>query len=103
MLLITWLYIVLVVGYRPTIKEFKRVSIHFTYLLLFVWGFNHLVGVGEYFYILSSNNRPFLKTLSEGVWVLANIVIMVLVMTIKTRLFSPHLFPFKLNFKQNET
>lgn len=103
MLLLTWLYIVLIEGYRPTIKEFKTVAIHFTYLLLFVWGFNHLVGGGEYFYILSSVNRPFLKTLPEGVWVLANIAIMVLVMTIKTRLFSPHLFAFKLNFKQNET
>jgi hypothetical integral membrane protein (TIGR02206 family) len=95
MLLITWLYIVLVVGYRPTIKDFKQVGLHFSLFLLLIWPFNHLVGGGEYFYILSEVNRPFLKDLPEVLWVSGMILLMLLAMSLKTLPFYVrHLPPF---------
>jgi hypothetical integral membrane protein (TIGR02206 family) len=84
MLLINWLYLVLIIGYRPSTKDFKQVAMHFSLLLLLIWPFNHLVGGGEYFYILSEVNRPFLKDLPEIVWVSGMIALMLLAMSLKT-------------------
>jgi len=84
MLLINWLYLVLIIGYRPSIKDFKQVAMHFSLLLLLIWPFNHLVGGGEYFYILSEVNRPFLKDLPEIIWVSGMIALMLLAMSLKT-------------------
>lgn len=89
MILMNWLYIVLILGYRPTIKDMNQTALVFIAMLLLIWPFNYLVGGGEYFYIISEVNRPFLKELPDILFLSIMFGLFYIVMMIKTAAFDP--------------
>lgn len=89
MILINWLYLVVTLGYRPTIKDMNQTAIVFIVMLLLIWPFNYLVGGGEYFYIISEVNRPFLKDWPDLLFLSVMFGLFYIVMMIKTAAFDP--------------
>lgn len=67
-IVLVWLYGVFIDGYRPTLESMKKIMLGFVIMLLLVWQFNYLVGDGEYLYLRADVNRPFLKSMSDPMW-----------------------------------
>ena len=83
LIVVTWLYVVFVKHYRPTWKDFQVTAVFWAISLLAIWGFNYLVGQGEYFYI-QERTRPFFKTWHDLGWIGFTYGIALVVIFIKT-------------------
>lgn len=94
MIVLVWIMIVFIYGYKPTFKSLHTSIIVFFIAELFVWRFNILIGGGEYLYILSDVNRPFFKNLSDISWILFTIIISYIVMFVMT-------IPFTMKERKN--
>ncbi len=84
MILLVWIIGVCLYGYRPTYKVLHITTVWFFVIELFVWRFNYWVGDGEYLYLRSDVNRPFLKDWPDMTWILFTVVVAYLVMLLMT-------------------
>ncbi|MCF7927345.1 MAG: YwaF family protein [Candidatus Izimaplasma sp.] len=85
-ILLVWIMGVYVHNYKPSYTIMNNIIISFSILYFFVWRFNYWVGSGEYFYIRSDVNRPFLNSLGDIPWIVLTIAITYLVMALMTHL-----------------
>lgn len=83
LIVVTWLYVVFVKHYRPTWNDFRFTAALWLVALFAIWGFNYLVGEGEYFYIINTN-RPFFNTWPDLGWIGFTYSVALLVIGIKT-------------------
>jgi hypothetical integral membrane protein (TIGR02206 family) len=84
MIILVWILIVFVYGYRPNKQTMHTVWFWFLAIVLLVWRFNYLVGDGEYLYLRGDVNRPFLRDVHDLIWIGVVMLISYVVMLIMT-------------------
>lgn len=87
MIVLVWIVGVYLYGYRPTYRVLNKAIVVFFFIELFVWRFNYWVGDGEYLYLRSDVNRPFLQSWSDPLWIAFTIVLSYVIMFGMTRLY----------------
>jgi hypothetical integral membrane protein (TIGR02206 family) len=80
MILLVWIVGVFLYGYRPTYRILNTAILVFFFVELFVWRFNYWVGDGEYLYLRSDVNRPFLTSWPDLAWIAFTIGLSYLIM-----------------------